>query len=91
VPLCRESSVDKTILHATREGIDEKSFCCLGALIALAGSALAQEAMKAATVTPRCAGMERQPRAAEGAQVAILVGDPTKAGEGRGPTRQAAG
>jgi quercetin dioxygenase-like cupin family protein len=58
-----------------------KKLLLLGALIALAGSALAQEAMKAATVTPDALVWKDNPALPKGAQVAILVGDPTKAGE----------
>src|ERR1700736_4361836 len=58
-----------------------KKLLLLGALIALAGSALAQEAMKAATVSPDALVWKDNPALPKGAQVAILVGDPTKAGE----------
>ena len=58
-----------------------KRLLFFGALIALAGSALAQEAMKAATVTPDALVWKDNPALPKGAQVAILVGDPTKAGE----------
>src|SRR6266404_5440920 len=80
VPLCRESSVDKLFcMQPRRESM--KKLLLLGALIALAGSALAQEAMKAATVTPDALVWKDNPALPKGAQVAILVGDPTKAGE----------
>src|ERR1700730_1079613 len=62
-----------------REAI--KKLMLLGTLIALAGSASAQEAMKAATVSPDALVWKDNPALPKGAQVAILVGDPTKAGE----------
>jgi quercetin dioxygenase-like cupin family protein len=58
-----------------------KKLLLLGALIALAGSALAQDAMKATTVTPDALVWKDNPALPKGGQVAILVGDPTKAGE----------
>ena len=58
-----------------------KKLLLLGALIALAGSALAQEAMKVATVKPDELVWKDNPNLPKGAQVAILLGDRTKAGE----------
>src|SRR5262245_59369620 len=49
------------------------------ALIALAGSALAQDAMKATRVKPNELTWKDNPALPKGAQVAVLVGDPTKA------------
>jgi quercetin dioxygenase-like cupin family protein len=51
------------------------------ALIALASPALAQDAMKAATVMPDALTWKDNPALPKGAQLAILLGDPTKAGE----------
>jgi quercetin dioxygenase-like cupin family protein len=53
----------------------------LGALIALAGAALAQDAMKVITVTPDALTWKANPNLPEGGQVAVLLGDPTKAGD----------
>jgi quercetin dioxygenase-like cupin family protein len=49
------------------------------ALIALAGSALAQDAMKATRVKPNELTWKDNPALPKGAQLAVLVGDPTKA------------
>ncbi len=49
------------------------------ALIAVAGSALAQDAMKATRVKPDELTWKANPALPPGAQTAILVGDPTKA------------
>jgi len=49
------------------------------ALIALAGSALAQDAMKATRVKPNELTWKDNPALPKGAQFAVLVGDPTKA------------
>jgi quercetin dioxygenase-like cupin family protein len=52
------------------------------AVIALAGSALAQGAMTVmTTATPDALAWKDAPALPKGAQVAILMGDPTKAGE----------
>jgi quercetin dioxygenase-like cupin family protein len=56
-----------------------KKLLFLGVLIAVAGSALAQE--KAATVLPDALVWKDNPSIPKGGQVTILVGDPTKAGE----------
>jgi quercetin dioxygenase-like cupin family protein len=53
----------------------------LGALIALAGAALAQDAMKVITVTPDALTWKANPNLPKGGQVAVLLGDPTKAGD----------
>jgi Cupin len=58
-----------------------KGLLFFGALIALVGSALAQEAMKAAAVSPDALVWKDNPALPKGAQIAILVGDPTKAGD----------
>ena len=58
-----------------------KKLLFLGALMALAGSALAQDAMKATTVTPDGLVFKDDPNIPKGGQRAILLGDPTKAGE----------
>src|SRR5882724_2065140 len=59
----------------------KKLLLLLGALIALAGSALAQDAMKATTVTPDALAWKDNPAIPKGGQVAVLLGDPTKPGE----------
>jgi quercetin dioxygenase-like cupin family protein len=51
------------------------------AVIALAGSALAQDAMVPTAVTPDGLVWKDNPAIPKGAQTAILLGDPTKAGE----------
>lgn len=51
------------------------------ALIALAGSASAQEAMKTTIVAPEALAWKDVPALPKGAQVVVLMGDPTKAGE----------
>jgi quercetin dioxygenase-like cupin family protein len=58
-----------------------KKVLFVGALIALAGSALAQDAMKITTVTPDALVWKDNPNIPKGGQVAVLLGDPTKAGE----------
>ena len=58
-----------------------KKLLFLVALIALAGSALAQDPMKATTVTPDALVWKDDPNIPKGGQVAALLGDPTKAGE----------
>jgi quercetin dioxygenase-like cupin family protein len=56
-----------------------KKLLVLVALTALAGSALAQDAMKATRVKPDEVTWKANPALPPGAQTAILVGDPTKA------------
>jgi hypothetical protein len=51
------------------------------ALIALASPASAQDAMRATTVMPDALTWKDNPALPRGAQLAILLGDPTKAGE----------
>ena len=51
------------------------------ALIALASPASAQDAMRATTVMPDALTWKDNPALPKGAQFAILLGDPTKAGE----------
>jgi len=58
-----------------------KKLLIVAALIAVAGSALAQDAMKVTTVTPGALMWKDNPALPKGAQVAILLGDPTKAGD----------
>jgi hypothetical protein len=50
------------------------------ALFALAGPALAQDAMKVTYVTPDALTWKDNPTLPKGAQTAVFVGDPTKAG-----------
>ena len=57
-----------------------KKLLVLMALTALAGSALAQDAMKVTMVTPDALTWKDNPNIPKGGQVAVLVGDPTKAG-----------
>jgi len=56
-----------------------KKLLFLGVLMALAGPASAQD--KVATVLPDALVWKDNPNIPKGGQVAILVGDPTKAGE----------
>ncbi len=56
-----------------------KKLLVLAALIAFAGSVLAQDAMKATRVKPDELIWKDNPALPKGAQVAILLGDPTKA------------
>ena len=49
-------------------------------VIALASSAWAQDGMKVATVMPEALTWNDNPAIPKGGQVAVLVGDPTKAG-----------
>ena len=53
----------------------------LAAFIALAGSALGQDAMHDILVKPDALTWKDSPNLPKGGQVAILVGDPTKPGE----------
>jgi hypothetical protein len=55
-----------------------KKLLTLAALIALAGSALAQDAVTMA-VKPDALTWKDNPNIPKGGQVAVLVGDPTKA------------
>jgi quercetin dioxygenase-like cupin family protein len=50
-------------------------------VIALAGSAFAQDVMKSTIVTPDALTWKDNPALPKGGQVAILLGDPTKTGE----------
>ncbi len=58
-----------------------KKLLILAALILLAGSAVAQDAMKVTLVKPDALTWKDNPSLPKGAQAAILLGDPTKAGE----------
>ena len=58
-----------------------KKLLILAALIAVAGSALAQDAMKVTLVKPDALTWKDNPSLPKGAQNAVLLGDPTKAGE----------
>jgi quercetin dioxygenase-like cupin family protein len=58
-----------------------KKLLLLGAVIALAGSALAQDAMKVTKLNSDALIWKDNPNLPQGAQTAILLGDPTKAGE----------
>ncbi len=58
-----------------------KKLLIVAALIAVAGAALAQDAMKVTKVTPDALTWKDNPNIPKGAQVAILLGDPTKAGD----------
>ncbi len=51
------------------------------AVLALVGSAWAQDGMKATTVMPDSLTWKDNPAIPKGGQIAILVGDPTKAGD----------
>jgi quercetin dioxygenase-like cupin family protein len=58
-----------------------KKLLILAALTALSGSALAQDAMRVTTVTPGALIWKDNPNLPKGGQTAVLLGDPTKAGE----------
>ena len=58
-----------------------KTLVTLAALVALGGSALAQDAMKPTMVTPDALTWKDNPNIPKGGQFTILVGDPTKPGE----------
>jgi len=58
-----------------------KKLLLLGALIASVGPVLAQDAIKATVVTPEALVWKDNPNIPKGGQVAILVGDPAKAGD----------
>jgi quercetin dioxygenase-like cupin family protein len=58
-----------------------KNLLAAVALIALAGPALAQEAMKMTFVAPDALTWKDNPALPKGAQTAVVIGDPTKAGE----------
>ena len=58
-----------------------KKLLLFGALIASVGPALAQDTMKVAMVMPEALVWKDNPNIPKGGQVAILIGDPTKAGE----------
>src|SRR5438445_12659412 len=58
-----------------------KKFFVAAALIALASSAMAQDAMKHTKVTPDALAWKDNPAFPKGIRIATLVGDPTKAGE----------
>jgi quercetin dioxygenase-like cupin family protein len=66
------------IFRTTREDFMKK-LLVLVALTALAGSALAQDAMKATRVKSDELTWKANPTLPPGAQAAILIGDPTKA------------
>jgi quercetin dioxygenase-like cupin family protein len=65
----------------TREMKFMRKLLFSAAMVALAGSALAQDAMKAVIVTPDALAWKDNPALPKGAQFAILLGDPTKSGE----------
>src|SRR5262249_39957739 len=65
---------------SAREDLHMKKLLILAAVLALSGSALAQDAMKATRVKPEELTWKANPALPPGAQVAILIGDPTKAG-----------
>jgi quercetin dioxygenase-like cupin family protein len=56
-----------------------KKLLILAGLIALAGSALAQDAMKGIVVKPDALTWQDNPALPKGLQVAVILGDPTKA------------
>jgi quercetin dioxygenase-like cupin family protein len=58
-----------------------KKLLIFAAVIAVAGSALAQDAMKVTLVKPDALTWKDNPNLPKGAQSATLLGDPTKAGE----------
>ena len=58
-----------------------KNLLAAAALIALAGPGLSQDAMKMTSVTPDALMWKDNPALPKGAQTAVVIGDPTKAGE----------
>jgi quercetin dioxygenase-like cupin family protein len=56
-----------------------KKLLILASLIALAGSALAQDAMKGIVVKPDALTWKDNPALPKGLQTAVILGDPTKA------------
>lgn len=58
-----------------------KPLVIAAAFIALAGPALAQDAMKTTIVKPDALAWKDNPALPKGAQIVVLMGDPTKAGE----------
>src|ERR1043166_6874784 len=68
------------ILSTNKENLMKKLLVA-AALIALAGTALAQDAAKVVNVTPDALTWKDNPNIPKGGQVAAMVGDPTKAGE----------
>ena len=58
-----------------------KKFLVAAALIAFVSSAMAQDAMKMARVTPDALTWKDNPNIPKGGQFVILLGDPTKPGE----------
>jgi quercetin dioxygenase-like cupin family protein len=58
-----------------------KKLLIFAAVIAVVGSAWAQQAIKVTTVTPDALTWKDNPNIPKGAQVAILLGDPTRAGD----------
>ena len=75
--VARARGVPKKILHTTWEDVMKK-LLFLVALMALAGSALAQDAVT--RVKPDELTWKDNPALPKGAQTAVLVGDPTKSG-----------
>lgn len=59
----------------------KKRLLIFAAVLALAGAALAQDAMKVIRVTPDALTWKDNPNIPKGAQVAVLQGDPTKSGD----------
>jgi quercetin dioxygenase-like cupin family protein len=58
-----------------------KKLLIFAALIGLAGSALAEDTMKSIVVKPDGLTWKDNPALSKGAQVAVILGDPTKSGE----------
>jgi hypothetical protein len=58
-----------------------KNLLFSGAMIALVGSAWAQDNMKVTVVTPEALTWKDNPAIPKGGQFAILIGDPTKSGD----------
>jgi quercetin dioxygenase-like cupin family protein len=61
--------------------IPMKTLLLTAAVIASVGSAWAQDGMKQTTVMPEALTWKDNPAIPNGGQIAILIGDPTKAGE----------
>ena len=65
----------------TWEEVSMKKFLVTAALIAIAGSAMAQNTMMVTRITPDALTWKDNPAFPKGIQIATLVGDPTKPGE----------
>jgi hypothetical protein len=80
------SAPEKLIREIAREGVinlflTPRNLLVGLALIGLAGPAVAQQAMQSMVVAPETLTWKDSPALAKGVQMAVVYGDPTKAGE----------